>query len=229
MNFDETMKTLKKLGTPQNVKTYRRFGAGDNVFGVSFGELNKLKKKIKIDHELAVKLWRTENADARTLALLVADPEQFTSTQADTWLKEISYPVHVGYVARLVALTPFAAKKLGKWTKQKKEMVRECGYALLCELLRIDDEAISEEDCLAFLERIEAEIHSSANQARHMMNMAACSIGISRPQLRDDVLKASDRIGKVEVDHGETSCTTPNIAAYVLKASKRKSPRRRRH
>jgi hypothetical protein len=39
-------------------------------------EIAKLRKKIKIDHTLAMELWETENAEARVLVLLIADPEK---------------------------------------------------------------------------------------------------------------------------------------------------------
>ena len=38
------------------------------MFGVSYAALGKLKRKIKVDHELAEKLWATGNHDARIAA-----------------------------------------------------------------------------------------------------------------------------------------------------------------
>ena len=49
MNYTETMAELKKTGTAQNIKIYKRHGAVGNMFGVSFANLGKLKKKIKVD------------------------------------------------------------------------------------------------------------------------------------------------------------------------------------
>jgi len=37
MTYREIMKELEALGTAQNRKVYRRHGAGENLFGVSFG------------------------------------------------------------------------------------------------------------------------------------------------------------------------------------------------
>jgi 3-methyladenine DNA glycosylase AlkD len=54
MNVQEALDTLRSLGTEQNRKIYRRHGAGEDVYGVSFAHLKDLKKKIKTDHELAV-------------------------------------------------------------------------------------------------------------------------------------------------------------------------------
>jgi hypothetical protein len=49
------------------------------------------------------------------------------------------------------------------------------------------------------------------------MNNAVIAIGIRSPTLRKLALTVAKRIGKVEVDHGETNCKTPDAAAYILK------------
>ena len=47
MTFDEVMSQLAAMGTEQNRRVYARRGAGDNQFGVSFANLNLLKKSYK--------------------------------------------------------------------------------------------------------------------------------------------------------------------------------------
>ena len=83
MTLQETMTTLEKAGKETTRKTYRRHGAGEILFGVSFADLGKLQKKIKRDHALACQLWTTGNEDARMLALMIADPEQATEKELD--------------------------------------------------------------------------------------------------------------------------------------------------
>jgi 3-methyladenine DNA glycosylase AlkD len=88
MTAQEILLTLKKLGRPQTAAIYKRHGSGDNVFGVLTSEIAKLQKKIKVDHVLAMELWKTRNAEARVLALQVADPEKLTRADADRLLKD---------------------------------------------------------------------------------------------------------------------------------------------
>ncbi len=45
MNYKATMSELKRMGTAQNVKIYKPHGAGDKLYGVSFANLNILKRK----------------------------------------------------------------------------------------------------------------------------------------------------------------------------------------
>src|SRR5262245_47512092 len=63
LSLAETMKLLEKAGSEQTRKTYRRHGAQDPMFGVSFATLKTLVKRIGVDHELAGALWDTKNHD----------------------------------------------------------------------------------------------------------------------------------------------------------------------
>jgi len=220
VNFAQTMKELKKLGTSQSVKVYKRHGAGGDLFGVSFANLGKLKKKINIDHELAVELWESGNVDAQTLATMVADPALLTPAVADNWVKEIGYYLIADCFSGLVARTSFAAAQMAKWMKSKHEYVRQCGYSVLASALK-NDAAVSDAACRQILNNIERQIHDSPNRAKHAMNMAICAIGIFRPILAEVAIETARRVGKVKVDHGQTSCQTPDAASYIEKAMKR--------
>jgi len=217
MEFAEVYSELQKLGTAQNVKVYKRHGAGDNLFGVSFADLKKLKKRIKTDHSLASKLWESGNSDARSLALMIADPKALTSSEAENMLNDIDYYIHADLFSELIAKSPLASKNMIKWMKSKKEYPRQCGYDVLSSRLKNGDN-IMDEDCLKFLENIKKDIRTSPNRARHAMNNALIAIGVFKPKLADHALKAAHKIGKVEVDHGQTSCKTPDAVDYIKKS-----------
>ena len=84
MNLNSALRELKRRGTAQNRKVYRRHGVGENMYGVSFADLRLLAKQIKTDPDLAVQLWATGNHDAQILATLIADPAQFDAKMLDT-------------------------------------------------------------------------------------------------------------------------------------------------
>ena len=50
------------------------------------------------------------------------------------------------------------------------------------------------------------------------MNLAVIAIGCRSPGLRKAALAAAKRIGKVEVDHGDTACKTPDAAEYIQRS-----------
>ncbi len=220
-SVDDVMAQLRKLGKPQTAAIYKRHGSGDNVFGVLTSELAKLQKKIRRDHALALRLWKTGNAEARILALQIADPEKLTVAEADGFVNDAT-SYYVGcYLGPLIARTPMADGRMRAWMKSPREFVRECGYMLLGSRLKNDPDSVNDADCEAILAVIEKEIHSSPNRARYAMNGALIGIGVYKPALRKKAVEAAKRIGKVEVDHGETDCKTPDAVTYIAKASKR--------
>lgn len=222
MDLDTVMAELKARGTSQNVKVYQRHGAGADVFGVSFAELKKLKRRIRIDHTLAEQLWETGNSDARTLATMIADPDEVTPTLATQWMKDVSYYLHGTEVADVVARSAVGLSKMRQWRKQKSEFARATGYSILASMLKDDPESLEDHECARILRDIVSEIHRSPNRARHAMVMAVIAIGTYKQELADEALQAAEEIGDVDVDHGETDCRTPKIGPAIRKALRKK-------
>lgn len=222
LNAREILAALKKYGKPQTAAIYKRHGSGDNVFGVLTSEIAKFQKKIKVDHSLAMELWDTGNVEARVLALQVADPEKLTRAGADGLLKDGPVRFLGCYLSGLLARSPIAGKTMHSWMKSPDEFRREMGYGILAARLKDDPDSLSDAEAEKVLATIEAEIRHSPNWARYAMNGALISIGVFKPNLRRKAMETARRIGKVEVDHGETNCKTPDAAPYIEKASKRK-------
>jgi 3-methyladenine DNA glycosylase AlkD len=222
MNSTEALQALQTAGTEQNRKIYRRHGVGDNLFGVSYADLGKLRKRIKTDHALARDLWASGVHDARILATMIADAAQLTADLLDAWVKDLDNAVLADALAGLAAQSPSARARHDQWVKAKSEWVARAGWTVLAHLVR-NDPQLDDAFFLARLERIERDIHRSKNRVRDAMNMALIAVGLRNDALKAKALAAAGRIGKVEVDHGETDCKTPAAAAYIEKASSRKA------
>jgi len=217
MNFDETMRALETAGTEQARKIYRRHGAPDPLFGVSFAVLGKLQKKIKTDHALAQKLWASGNTDARNLATMVADPRAMTSGELDRWVNDPNSVFISGLLARnIVVKSPFAREKALTWIDSKQEGTACTGWMTLSVAAEMPG-LFEDKELVELLGRIEARIHAEKNRVREAMNYALIGIGVRNVTCRAGALSAAKRIGKVEVDHGETGCKTPDAAAYIMK------------
>ncbi|MFE6587353.1 DNA alkylation repair protein, partial [Bacillus mobilis] len=52
-------------------------------------------------------------------------------------------------------------------------------------------------------------------------NRALIAIGVRNESLERQAIETARVIGKVEVDHGETSCKTPDAEAYIKKTKER--------
>jgi 3-methyladenine DNA glycosylase AlkD len=215
------MKDLEALGTAQNRKVYKRHGAGENLYGVSFANLEKLRKKIKIDHGLAEKLWASGNTDAQSLATMIIDPKQAEEGFLDRLVKDISYYTLVDiFVRNIVSKSPLAREKMENWVKSKDEWVGRAGWTLL-SILAMQDQDLSDSQLHKYLQTIEKNIHAAKNRTREAMNSALISIGIRNEKLEGLAIETAKRIGPVEIDHGETACKTPDAVTYIQKARAR--------
>ncbi len=225
LKYKEVMAQLKKWGTEQGVKIYRKHGGKGKIYGVSFANLYKLQKKIKINHELAIKLWESRNLDAQVFATLIADPQKMKATQANTWVKDDNFNMLGGHIATVVAKTSFAKKKMEQWMKSKDEYICACGYATFSNMLK-NGADLSNENCKNYLKTIEKEIHDSPNRTRYSMNNAVIAIGTYR--LEKEAIAAAKKIGKVEVDHGDTSCKTPEAVSYIKKSVQKRKEKEKK-
>ena len=214
MTPNEALAALKRKGSAQVRKIWARHGAKDPMFGVKFADLYELRKKIGTDDALAAALWDSGNADARNLALLIAETAPLAR-----WAGEMD-AFHAGLLADLAAKTPQAATLQKAWIASKADVVSTAGWATLASRLK-HKATVTDAEGRAALKAIEKGIHRAPNRTRHAMNMALCAVGIWMPALRKDAVAAAGRVGKVEVDHGETGCKTPDAAAYIAKAAQR--------
>jgi 3-methyladenine DNA glycosylase AlkD len=210
------MRELEKAGSAQTRKTYLRHGAPEPMFGVSFATLKMLVKRIGVDHELALALWDTGNFDARNLAVKIADPARMTSADLDRWAADSRTRTCGAYVAMLAAEGPHAAAKARQWLAAADGPKRSAGWALLGQMTS-HDETTPDAFFLERLAQIEKQIHAAPNAEREAMNMAVIAIGCRNAALRKAAIAAARRIGKVEVDHGDTACKTPDAAQYIEK------------
>ncbi|MCE9593015.1 MAG: DNA alkylation repair protein [Planctomycetes bacterium] len=216
MSPAETMRALEKAGSAQTRKTYLRHGAKEPMFGVSFAFLKTLVKRIGVDHELALALWETKNHDARTLAIKIADPAKIGRSDLDRWARDSFPGMCGGYVAMLAAESPHGAAKAREWFASSHAALRAAAWTL-AGFLSSRDEQTPDEWFVERLAFIEKSIHSAPNEERAAMNMAVITIGGRNAALRKAATAAAKRIGKVEVDHGDTECKTPDAVPYIEK------------
>ncbi len=222
MTRQEVIAALEAVGTAQNRKVYARHGVGKNMYGVSYANLNKFKRRIKKDHTLAVELWATGNHDARILATMIDDPVAVTDEQIEGWLKDLDNYVITDAFSKLVSQTALARQKSEQWQASPDEWIGRAAWNLVAQLAMKEDRLQDAyfEKCLA---TIKDEIHERKNRVRDAMNSALIAIGIRNSELQDRALSVAAAIGKVEVDHGKTSCKTPDAAEYIRKTLARRA------
>ena len=221
MTVDEVLARMRSRAKESTALTYQRHGAKE-ALGVSFADLEKLKKEIKRDHALALELWDTRYMETRTLACFIADPMRFNSTDLDSWIGELTTHGLVDcVVGNIVAKGPHAQSKLPQWTRSSDEHVGRAGWVLLAHLAN-DNPNLPDSFFEAYLDKIVSGIHKAPNRKKQAMNMAMIAIGIRSEALAQKAIIAARTVGPVEIDHGDTDCKTPDAEAYIKKAWARK-------
>jgi hypothetical protein len=129
-----------------------------------------------------------------------------------------------GYAAMLASETPDGVERLEAWLRSKDEALRGAGWTLLGQLAQRDD-ALRDTVFQKRLDQIERTIHAAPNNERTGMNNALIAIGLRSPALRKAALAAAKRIGKVEIDHGDTAGKTPTLAGTSRRPGRTPLPR----
>ena len=223
----DTLVELEALGTAQNRKVYPRHGVKGPMFGVSYANLGKLAKRLRLDPRLAVDLWSSGNHDARVLATMVDEPAQLTARILRGRLEDVNSYVLADALASLVGRTALRDQLADEWTTDPSdEWAGTTGWSLVAAQALDAESTLSDTYFADRLVYIERYIGGAANRVRHSMNGALIAIGCRSPEMRLAAEQAATRIGKVGVDHGKTSCKTPEAVPYLAKVWQRKAARR---
>jgi len=173
-----TLLSLEQMSTRRDRENLARFGiAASKAFGVSMANIQVLAKRLGRNHALAAALWDTGWYEARMLTSFVDEPGLVTPAQMDRWCRDFdNWGICDTVCFHLFDRTPYAWKKVAKWSDQRGEFVKRAAFALLWGLTVHDKHA----DDDAFTEGLRL-VERAATDERHFVkksvNMALRAIG----------------------------------------------------
>jgi hypothetical protein len=215
--YDEAMAALEAAGTEQTRKTYLRHGASEPLFGVKFGDLRPLGKRIGTDHALAEQLWDSGNADARLLACLVADPAAVSEAELDAWLEDIdSYFLVDTFVAETASKAPGRLERAERWIASGRDRTAQAGWDLMNDVALNDDD-VADDYFERQLALIAERMEGYGNWTRRSASSTITGIGLRSDRLEAAARRTAAELGHVEFDPGQTSCVMPDPIEYLEK------------
>ncbi|MFS0823127.1 DNA alkylation repair protein [Bacillus sp. 1P02SD] len=219
MTYEEMMQKLEELGSDQTKQIYKNHGVREPYFGVKIGDLKKLVKFVKKDHELALKLYESGNHDAMYLAGLSINPKLISIETLQEWVKKAYWYMVAEYtVAQVAAESEFALDLAREWMKSEVEMIAVCGWSTYSNYISItQDEFLDIAEIRKMLNQVNSTIHEERNRVRYVMNGFVISVGTYVPELKDEAKQVAEHIGKVHVDVGNTACKIPLAFEYIKK------------
>jgi len=218
----QVMTALKNKGSEQTRKTLVRHGAPGNFFGVKVGDLKIIAKQIKGDQELAYKLYESGNIDAMYLAGIVADGSQMNRKQLNDWAKSAPWHMIAEYTVPGVAVeSPFGRELALKWIKSKNESIASTGWSTYAGVVATTpDSELELKEIEGLLKLLERSINEVSGRVRYTMNGFVIAVGGYIKPLSKQAKITAKRIGKVEVDMGDTACKVPLATEYIDKMEK---------
>ena len=215
----EVLAQFEKLADPQTKKTLLRHCIPEPVLGVKIGAMKKIQKKLRNHHALALELYESGIYDVMYFAGLIADSRQVTKAELQRWLDRAPCGSIAVYTVGALAAESSAGLELAmKWIESPRERVASAGWATLAGIAgHVPDDKLPIAGFRKLIARVEKEIHQAPEDVRSQMNRFIIAVGGGIAPLSDTALAAARRIGKVEVDMGDTACKVPAAPAYIEK------------
>jgi 3-methyladenine DNA glycosylase AlkD len=213
MKLKQAMKELEALGNEKMRTQNTNHGSGDNQFGVRRGEVRKLAKAIKTNHELALELWATGNIDARFLATLIIKPKSLSADELDDMVRSLTFTEVADWLNNYVVKKHADKESLRQaWMETDDLWAARSGWTLTAERVHKSPEGL---DLSGLLDRIEAELVDAAPEPQWTMNICLANIGIYHPKLRKRALAIGNALG-VYGDWPEVKgCTSPFAPIWI--------------
>ena len=220
MTLADVMKELAAKGSETTKRTFFRHGAREPLFGVKVADMKVILKKIKGDQALAMQLFATGNGDAQYLAGLVADGRKMSAAEIRQWMATASWRmVAECSVVWVAAEHPEGFDLAIEWVDSADEQTAAAGWSALGALAAtIPDDRLPVKKFGSLLDRVAKTLSSSPNRVRYSMNGFVICCGTYMGPLADKAIATARKLGKVDVDVGDTACKVPDAEDYIIKS-----------
>jgi len=219
MTKEEVLKELESYGNENTKRIFINHGAREPFFGVKVQDLKKIVKKIKKNYQLSLELFDSGNSDAMYLAGLIADEKKMTKDDLKKWANGAYWYMISEYtVAWIASESQYGLELALEWIESDKNTIAAAGWSTLSNLVALKkDEELDIKLIKELLQRIEDTIHGQSNRVKYTMNGFVISVGAYVKELTDLSMQTAEKIGKVEVFMGNTSCKVPFAPEYLQK------------
>ncbi len=201
-------------------RTLQNHGATEPLFGVKVGDMKKIVQRVKKNHDLSLALYDTGNSDAMYLAGLIADEKKISRQELQHWVERAPWHMISEYTVAWVAAESPHGWALGlEWIESDRESIAAAGWSTLSSWVMIrPDNELDMSELEGLLKRVAVTLPEAANRVRYTMNGFIMACGIYVGPLHEQALAAAGRVGKVEVNVGNTACKVPDASSYINNA-----------
>ncbi len=187
--------------------------------GVNLGKLRAVAKRLKTQHELALRLWETGDTAAKLLALLICRPKAFGRDELDLMIRQAGTPkVHDWLVNYVVKKSPHAEELRLAWFADPDPVVASAGWALTTERVAKKPAGL---DLPGLLDVIEAEMKDAPDRLQWAMNHCLAQIGIDHAEHRARAIDIGERLEVLKDYPTSPGCTSPFAPIWITEMVRR--------
>ena len=186
-------------------------------FGCKTSDIRKLAKKIKANHELGQKLWKTGNMDAQLLATLIMKPKELSAQQLDNMVREAPFAWVADWLQSYVIKNQPDDEKEKlrmRWMKknEKDGWAARAGWHLTASKINGGEDGV---DAEMLLDRIEKEMPKAKPETKWTMNNTLAAIGVQHAEHRKRAIAIGEKIGLYEDWPVSKGCTIPYVPVWI--------------
>jgi len=184
------------------------------------GDIKKLAKTIKKDHELALALWATGTFSLRMLAALIFDKTLIDQEFADSLADDLAAhdESEKNQITDWLLANQFTKSKktiqlLESWQQAKSPVLRRLFWYHQARLRWTGQ--TPPDNTEALLEALEQDITQSEPEVQWAMNFTAGQIGIHDKQHRNRCIKLGETTGLYKEEKVPRGCTPNYLPEFI--------------
>ena len=199
-----------------------------NSESTKLGDLRKIAKEIKKDHELAMELWSTGEFMPRQLAILIMDKKLLTQNiidklEDDMQSHSIDERIHLmdWLMANQLTKDRNTVALIESWQNSPSALQRRIFWYYQARLRWTGQ--VPPDNTAELLTSIEANITNEAQEVQWAMNFTAAWIGVFDEDNRNRCIKIGEKTGLYKDQIVARGCTPSYLPEFIkIEVNKRK-------
>ena len=186
---------------------------------IKMGDIKKLAKDLKVNHELATELWATGDFHPRLLAVLIMDKKLLDQDYIDKLVEDLKShdSKEINYITEWLLANQLTKSKktielLESWKDHSEAILQRLFWYYQARLRWTGKIQTNSEELLNYLEK---DMATAAPAVQWTMNFCAGWIGIFEEKLRERCIKLGEKLGLYKGEKVSKGCTPSYLPEFI--------------
>jgi 3-methyladenine DNA glycosylase AlkD len=215
MTVQDFIELLEENKNERGVEHWARLNhSGMKSYGMGLGQVKKLAKGVKKNHDLALELWDNSIYELKILSGLLDEPKKVTREQVDNQMTDAGFwLLSHSLVGNLLHKLPYAPNLAEDYRESDNHNLRRVAFLLVYHLAK--NMKLPDDYFHPFLDQIDATINEEENFVKDAMNGCLLTLGQRNANMHARSLEVVRNYGTLTIDYGDTACEVVDIAKHL--------------